>query len=79
VKSEITHFQLLNCPSKSRIKSESLIMVYDTRGQLDTLWDIKKKDISRCLDLFRYCELVQLPDMEITEAQYKKILDDWCI
>ncbi len=79
IKSEITHFQLLNCPSNSRIKSESLIMVYDTRGQTDAVWQVKKKHISRRLDLFRYCELIQLPDMEITEFQYQQILDSWCI
>jgi hypothetical protein len=79
IRGEITHFQLLNCPSNSRIKSECLIMVYDTRGQTDAVWQVKKKDISRRLDLFRYCELIQLQDMEITEAQYTEILDRWCV
>jgi hypothetical protein len=79
IRSEITHFQLLNCQPNSRIKSESLIMVYDTRGQTDAVWQVKKKDISRRLNLFRYCELIQLQDMEITEAQYKEILDRWCV
>ena len=79
IRSEITHFQLLTCPVKSPIKNEALIMVYDTRGQTDAVWQVKKKEISRRIDLFRHCKLVQLSDVEITEAQYEKILDDWCI